>query len=72
VSGIKETEIHKALSPVNLKERGQEHLGIEWSVILKRILKEQLGRTWNEVTCVPLKWIKWRAVLYSVINIGVQ
>lgn len=39
VSGIKETEMHKALSPVNLKERDQEHLGIEWSVILKWILK---------------------------------
>jgi len=45
VSGIKGTEMRKVLSPVNLKERDQEHLGIEWSVILKWILKSQLGRT---------------------------
>jgi hypothetical protein len=39
VSGIKETEMYKALSPVNLKERAREQLGVEWSIILKWILK---------------------------------
>jgi hypothetical protein len=39
VSSIKETEMHKALSPVKLKERDLELLGVEWSIILNWISK---------------------------------
>jgi hypothetical protein len=48
VAGIQETEMHKVLWPVKLKERDHlGDLGIEWRIILKWILNEQDGRTWT-------------------------